>query len=295
MNRKAILIGIILLGTSAEALSQSFFTVRRDRHTIVSFGTGTSTYFGELNNPGDYIDAKPSFNVGLQLFPLPAFIGNRMSVRAELTWFRLQGTDEKADSDRRERNLSFFSNNMEFNAVGLFHLLPQDRRFYQRSSFNIYGFYGIGLLYMNPKAVYQGENIALQPLQTEGVAYSRFQPVVPYGLGLKFKAGPFLNIAVEGGWRLTFTDYLDDVSIRNYPDPSILQSDLARALSDRRREIDPDYPLPPGVGRRGNPERNDAYMLLNIKVEWYMPYDLFNSSDRSKLMNKRRPSAPKRR
>jgi len=289
MSKKSLLIFVLMLFLVAETMAQAFYAVRRDHDVIVSFGTGTSTYLGEFQNPGDNIDLKPSFNVGAQILPAPNFLGNRLSTRAELTYFRLQGTDADADDDRVERNLSFFSNNWELNTVGLLHLFKVDRKFYKRSYFNIYGMTGIGLMFMNPKAEYQGDKIALQPLQTEGVKYSRFQFVIPYGVGLKFRQGMLYNIAIEAGWRKVFTDYIDDASGRGYPDPAILQSDLARALSDRRRERDPDYPLPPGKGVRGNPKQDDSYMLLNIKLEYYLPIDLGMNDRRLMTVKKKKP------
>ncbi len=290
MSCKTFIYVVFALFLFSESVAQSFYAVREDRDMIGSFGTGTSTYFGELQNPNDYIDAKPSFNLGLQIFPAPYFIGDRIAVRTELSWFRLQGTDAKANDDRVIRNLSFYSNNWEFNAVGMIHAMPQHIKYYRifkRSTINFYGLIGIGLLYTNPKTEYKGEKIALQPLQTEGVKYSRLQFVMPYGLGIKFKMGTLYNIAIEGGWRKTFTDYLDDASIRRYPDPVSLSSDLSRALSDRRRERDPSYPVASGEGVRGNPDKRDSYMLLNVKLEYYLPIKL-NINDRRFRKNRRR-------
>lgn len=282
MSKKSLFTSLFVLILITESMAQAFYAMRRDHDLIVSFGTGTSTYLGEFQNPGDNIDFKPSFNVGAQAFVAPNFLENRLAARAEFTYFRLQATDATADDDRVERNLSFFSNNWELNTVGLFHVFKQDKKFYKRFVFNMYGMTGIGLMFMNPKAEYQGDKIALQPLQTEGVKYSRFQFVIPYGFGIKFRKGVLYNIAIEGGWRKTFTDYMDDASGRGYPDPAILQSDLSRALSDRRRERDPDYPVPPGKGVRGNPKQDDSYMLLNIKLEYFLPIDLF--TDEGRLM-----------
>lgn len=286
---KLVFTGLLIVLTLAAATvdAQSFYSIRRDRNTIVSIGTGTSTYLGELQNPGDYFDAKPNLNVGLQYF-----LTKRISARAEVTWFQLSGTDVKANDDRRERNLSFQSNNYELNLAALVSLFPNGQRFYQRTFFNVYGFGGVGLLYMNPKTLFNGEKVALQPLQTEGVAYSRFQPVIPLGLGIRIKQGPFFNINIEGGYRMTFTDYLDDISVRRYPDPSTLSSDLARSLSDRRLEyfnsIDRPFTPTPGVGVRGNPEKNDGYFILNVKLEYYLPYDfsLAKSSYKRRSGNK---------
>jgi hypothetical protein len=122
-------------------------------------------------------------------------------------------------------------------------------------------------------------------LKTEGVAYSRFQPVIPYGLGVKLKAGPFLNFCIEGGYRSTFTDYLDDVSTVH---PDKTGWDQTRIeLSDRRPELGLE---PAGVGaRRGNPSTNDGYFLMNLKVEYYLPsnFSLGNPSKRAYKQKRR--------
>ncbi len=288
MSMRGLLTFIIVVISVTESVSQAFYTLRRDHDLIASVGTGTSTYLGEFQNPGDILDPYPNINIGIQLFPFTRFLQNRFSARSEITWFKVKGTDATADDDRVERNLSFVSNNWELNAVGLLHLFRQDMKFYNRYAFNIYGMTGIGLLYMNPKAVYNGDKVALQPLQTENKHYSRFQFVIPYGIGIKFAKGALYNIAIEAGWRKTFTDYMDDASGRGYPQQGDLKSDLARALSDRRRERDPDYPVPYGRGVRGDPEHNDSYMLLNIKVEYFLPVDLRLAGDRRLMSVKQR-------
>ena len=283
--KRVFQIGLFALLVVPELASgQSFFAMRRQRNVIFSVGTGTSSYFGELKNDGDYIDAKPNVNLGLQIF-----LNRRISARAEITWFQLSGTDTKANSDRVERNLSFKANNYEINFAGLINLTPHGKRYYQRPNLNVYAFAGIGMIYSNPTAEYQGQTVSLRELQTEGISYSAIQPVIPFGLGLRIKSGPYFNIVIEGGYRITFTDYLDDVSIKRYPDPASLSSDLSRALSDRRRERDPDYPIVPNGGVRGNPTANDGYFLLNIKLEFYLPSDFFlGGSSQSKMFKSRK-------
>jgi hypothetical protein len=273
---------LILLGGTLYADAQSFFAIRRERSLLVTFGSGTAMYQGEMVNPKQV--GKVRYNVVLGA---EYFFTNRISARTELTYFNISGDDATANDDREERNLSFTANNFEGSITGAISLFPKGIRFYQRPVVNFYGFAGIGLLYMNPRAEYQGQKYALQPLETEGVKYSRFQPVIPFGLGTRIKMGPFFNVLIEGGYRKTFTDYLDDVSIRRYPDPAILKSDLSRALSDRRRERDPDYPVGPNIGVRGNPEYDDGYFLLNVKVQYYLPYTA-TKSNKNKLMRKKR-------
>ncbi len=281
MRKVGLLIPFVLL-MSSFVDAQSFYSIRRERSVLATFGTGTAAYLGEMTNPGSLGKVRYNVVAGGEYY-----FTRRISARAELTYFNISGSDETANDDREERNLSFTSNNFEVSATGAFNLFPNGRRFYQRPGFNLYGFAGIGIMYMNPKAEYQGEKIALQPLQTEGIKYSRFQPVIPYGIGARLKFGPFFNILIEGGYRKTFTDYLDDVSIRRYPDPATLSSDLSRALSDRRRERDPNYPIRPNLGVRGNPKNDDGYFLLNVKMQYYLPSQVGNSN-KSRLTQKKR-------
>jgi len=272
---------------SESAYSQSFYAVRRERNVIASFGTGNATYFGDLKNPGLKLDPKLNINIGLQYFVTP-----RISLRSEINWFQLSGSDQYANSDRSERNLSFYSNNFEGNVAGLIHLFPnRGGRFYRRVGINFYAFAGIGVFTVNPKTKIGGTTpyngtqvVALRPLETEGVHYHEFQPCIPYGLGVKIKQGPYLNICIEGGYRTTFTDYIDDVSSTRYPNPATLKSPLSQELSDRRTP-----PLSPGVGKRGDPKNNDSYFLLNIKFEYYLPYSLAtNRTSKFKIFNPRR-------
>lgn len=276
---------LAILATAGSTLqAQSFYAIRKERSLILNAGTGMATYLGEMQNPGTVFDDRFNVTAGLQLFVTP-----RIAARADITWFQLFGDDRNANSDRVERNLSFRSGNIELSATGAIYLFNNGKRFYQRPGYNIYAFAGVGMAYINPKALYQGEWVPLQPLQTEGVSYSRFQPVIPYGLGLVLKPHPFYNIVIEGGLRKTFTDYLDDVSIQRYPDPAVLSSPLAVALSDRRRERDPDYPVAPNLGVRGNPENDDSYFLLNVKVQYYLPVYFSNSNAaQRRLYNKKR-------
>jgi hypothetical protein len=157
------------------------------------------------------------------------------------------------------------------------------------------------LLYFNPKTELDGKKYALQKYQTEGVKYSRFQPVIPVGLGARIHVNPFFNILIEGGYRFTFTDYLDDVSKRRYPSLDELgvanYDDIRFRLSDRRFEIgtEPGPPLPDvdeekrtTVGVRGNPTENDGYFILNISLQYYLPKEIFRDNQRKLYTVKRK-------
>ena len=278
---------LLLAGFVSEmASAQSFYAIRRERSIIGSVGTGVSSYFGDLKEEARSIDPKLTINVGLQYF-----VTNRISVRTEITWFQLTGDDSKSDDQSRvNRNLSFTASNFELSATGAINLFPNGNRFYQRAVFNTYVFAGVGLLYSNPKAELNGEKHALQPLQTEGVSYSRFQPVIPYGLGARVMITPFFNIAIEGSYRVTFTDYLDDVSTV-HPDKSTWTDPVRIALSDRRPELGLS-PYEPGT-QRGSESNNDSYFLITAKLEYYIPDGVFWNSN-SKLYRAKRKNSRRR-
>ncbi len=285
MKRLTLLIFILGTVTVYEASSQSFYAIRSERDFIVSLGLGTSTYYGDLKDNTDYLDAKPNISIGAMYFFYP-----RIAARAEFSWVTFSGNDaDSEDAGKIQRNLSFTSSNIEFSATAVVNLIPTTGRFYQRPKYNAYGFIGIGGLYFNPKAELDGTKYKLQPLQTEGVDYSRFAFVIPYGLGGRMQINPFFNVAVEMGWRKTFTDYIDDVSTV-YIDHSA-SDPITQQLADRR----PESGLPPlPVGsKRGDPSKDDGYMLLNVKVEYYLPFKL--GLNQRKLYNTKRKSYYKRR
>ncbi len=278
MKKVTLTFSLLLLGATTYA--QSFYAARRERSLILTAGTGTSSYYGELANPGNYINANLHFNVGAQYY-----FTNRIATRVELNWFQLAGDDKKAtpESGRMQRNLSFQSSNLEVSAVGIVNLFAHGDRFYRRPEYNFYGFLGVGLLYSNPKGIdpATGELVALQPLKTEAVDYSLVNLAIPYGFGGRVKIMPDFNIAVEIGWRKLFTDYLDDVST-TYPGSAVLTDPVALRLSDKRTTGSQGTP----GGMRGNPGNNDAYMLLNVKVEYYLPWQFGSSA----LYSKKRKS-----
>ncbi|MBI1767919.1 MAG: hypothetical protein HY015_06760 [Bacteroidetes bacterium] len=270
------------------ASAQSFFAIRQERRLILTAGTGTATYFGELSNPGTILNFQPNLNVGLQMYLSPI-----VSVRSELNWFVLHGDDKLAsEASRKARGLSFRSNCFEISGIGEVSLFANGNRYYRRPTINFYGFGGIGLLYFNPVDDYNGKAYSLEPLQTEGVSYSRVTPVIPFGLGLRLKVSPNLNLAIEGGYRKTFTDYLDDVSTR-YADPNSFSDPIAKYFANPNSLA---Y-NPSATGnlnnyttgsKRGNSNLKDSYFLLNAKIEYYLPFTAKSGRRGNGLLNRSR-------
>ena len=81
------------------------------------------------------------------------------------------------------------------------------------------------------------------------------------------------DIGLEVAYRFTFTDYLDDVS-GFYVDPDSFSNEAERALADRRTELGLQ-PAAAGDGR-GNPDINDGYGFINLRISYFLPKDFFH-------------------
>lgn len=121
-----------------------------------------------------------------------------------------------------------------------------------------YALAGLGITYMTPKAMYQGEAYSLAPLQTEGKPYNQLVGIVRYGLGLPLLATERFKVHLEGTYTHVLSDYLDDVS-SVYPDRAGF-SPLAVALSDRRAELGTILNQP--GEQRGYTGKNDGYFIV---------------------------------
>jgi hypothetical protein len=201
------------------------------------------------------------------------------------------------------RNLHFRSHVFEVNLAA--EIIPYNfelgNGYSEYSVLSPYGFIGIGVFAFNPQAVYNGAWVDLQPLATEGqglvdgrAPYELVQFNVPVGFGVKWSYNDTWALSFEVGHRITFTDYIDDVSTY-YVDPDVYTSNfdaqtaaMAIALSRRSVEIDPgevnafitDARLAPlktdGSGERQNLQRgdkygnNDSYYTVSIRFSYYI-------------------------
>jgi len=254
--------------------------------------TGISNYLGEIGGRStkarpwllDLKMAKTRWNEGLYM----RYRFHRlMAVRLALNYLRIEGDDKLSIyAPRRYRNLSFRNDIFDFETT--LHLMLYDSKkpigFYSRTDiyFSSYVFVGAGVFRHNPKTKNQaGQWVALQPIETEGTAYSRIGFCVPVGIGFYVtlnKRRRSHRIGMEINWRYTTTDYLDDVST-TYKSPGELSS-LAYDLSNRNDELTrqpanyeknygwhgykADGVTPENQAPRGNPKNLDSYISLNI-------------------------------
>ncbi|UTW65060.1 hypothetical protein KFE94_10245 [bacterium SCSIO 12643] len=184
----------------------------------------------------------------------------------------ISGDDQNSDmAFEQQRNLSFESNILEFGSTVEFNFLdfkpykPQSY-FQEVDVFTPYVFAGLSIFYHNPKAELAGNLYELKPFETEGVSYSRVVMAMPFGFGMKFRLSDRFLLGVSSEFRLTFTDYLDDVSTR-YPNNPDDLSKTARDLSNRTLEAQGGNGSSWGT-QRGNEYNNDWFSYLGITISY---------------------------
>lgn len=262
----------------------------------VGVGVGTTNFLGDLGKKssgmnlyfGD-IDGslfRPAANVFLR-----STINDYVAIKVALSYGIFEGDDRLAQSQefldddwfRSYRNLSFKSHVIELGVSGELNLMRY-KPGSLKNRLTPYVVGGVNMLYSNPKAEYDGEWVSLRNLGTEGQGmpgygkkYSLLQPTLTVGLGFKYNINKYIAVGVEFGHRITFTDYLDDVSTV-YPSKDDIYSyygveraDLVYGLSVRSGENDPEgefsYITEEGQ-YRGNPNGNDAYLMSTVSVSY---------------------------
>jgi hypothetical protein len=88
---------------------------------------------------------------------------------------------------------------------------------------------------------------------------------MPLGAGVRFELTRRVGLALEAGYRFTFSDYLDDVST-TYPAAAV--DPLRASFIDRGPQVGTP-PAEPG-SMRGNPNNKDGYLSLGIKLEYLL-------------------------
>jgi hypothetical protein len=296
MKRNLFLVSIIFILISSSCFSQTRGGAwKRDRSKIV-LGIGATNFLGELGGANkigsnsfslrdfDFPSIRPCLGVGY-LYVLNRFI----DIKTNLNFAYIGGADKLTKEPFREnRNLAFRSLVIELQTQAEFFLtFSRSGHRYNLSgvkgisayAFSPYVFVGIGGFYFNPKAKYEGKWYSLRKLHTEGQGmiptrknYSPVQLCIPFGLGLRYKVNRQWTVGIEFGVRLTFTDYMDDVST-TYVDPEALKDaygDVAKELANPSPTKDdpssPYYRSTLAGQQRGDPTRNDSYMFGLVHV-----------------------------
>ena len=259
MLRKIFSFFILVLITT-HACSQFFDALRnwrKYRHEVF-IGAGVSNYMGDLGgidrkgvkfflNDLEFSQFKNSFQ-GSQRYN----ISYRGAINQKLLYGKISGSDAlTGQPQRNNRNLSFESRVISYSVSYEYHILrSRPGHIYNlkgakgtaSNPLGLYVFAGVGGFYFNPKADYNGQLVALQPLGTEGQGipgnpskYSLFSVCVPMGVGATLRLPYNLKLGSEFTYYFTFTDYLDDVSGYYFDNDLIREynGEIAAAMADR--------------------------------------------------------------
>ena len=183
-----------------------------------SFATGDVTRGFELNELG----------FAGQLF-IRYNLSNVVSVRATGMIAQVKGDDNTNPIDpfAALRGFSFHRTNFEASAVIEYNFLDYKER-NSIIDWSPYFFGGFGMSAVSNKKVEDD--------------YSRIQPVIPFGVGLKYRLNKQWNLEFEFGARKTFYDGLDQISGTSNPD-----------------KLNPKY---------GNELDNDWYYFAGVSISY---------------------------
>ncbi|HQQ94147.1 MAG TPA: DUF6089 family protein [Bacteroidia bacterium] len=201
----------------------------------------------------------------------------KTSLRLSVDYLRLAGDDKLTTNPARHfRNFNFRNDLIDMGfTVHYFFFENNDlgRTYRYRNGMRLYFFGGIGGAYSNPKTLYQGSWVALQPLATEGKKYSHLVFTIPVGGGAYFTFSKKHRVGIELNYRYAFTDYLDDIS-GNYPsDPGdpYLQGLILRSteLDEATKASDPGvYNSHTWGAKRGEKTNKDSYLTLSLSYAY---------------------------
>jgi opacity protein-like surface antigen len=260
------------------------------RHEVTG-GIGSTSFLGELGGANrigstgimgfrdvEFKATRPAITAGYRYFIQP-----NMAVKGGITFGLLSGNDAYTQERfRQNRNLHFRSPVVEIG--GQFEYYPFGEYFghlyrtkgvagQKVSVISPYLFAGIGGFWFNPKAKYEDDWIALQPLMTENVSYRRIAISIPFGVGVKYALNKQMSISAEFTLRYTTTDYIDDVSTV-YADKSDADA-MSQYLANPTLNLIPSYTdgtysyNATGVGmQRGQPKQNDSFAILMFSFNY---------------------------
>ncbi len=270
-----LLLVTLISGICLTAQSNNF----KKAFEVGIFGGG-AYYIGDLNPNSHFVYSEPAFG-GIIRYNL----SKRHSFRLTGTYGTISANDaNSSDPWQVNRNLNFQSKLYEV-AAGFEICLMKYAINDMKNRFTPYFFYELAWLRMNPTSNASNSEFALNDFGTEGQGtelsgrnnYLLNQISVPLGIGIKFNIVKRVALSLEYGIRMTFTDYMDDVSgdYVNAVSLSQLKGDLAVEFAD---------PSLDGIGsvegaNRGNPNNKDWYAfygaMLTIKPWKYNVCSMF--------------------
>lgn len=290
--RGIFLLTIYLFSLVPDAEGQTWKRNRKE----VYYGLGATNFLGELGGANqigtdfvkdlEIVMTRPAGIIGMRYN-----IEANMKLRGSLTIGMLSGNDNLTQEQfRNNRNLHFRTPIIELSGMYEYYFNNEQAghrynikgaKGMRSKNISYFLFAGAGVIYFNPKALYNGGWQSLQPLGTEGQGikpgtkkYSRISLAIPVGGGLLYGINRKWKIGLELGVRKTFTDYIDDVSTEYY-DNSVIRAqngNMAADLADPNKgaftyHFDDAGKTRQGL-QRGDATDKDSYLIALFTVHY---------------------------
>ncbi len=261
----SILRNLFLLFSSfitVHSFAQGYFSGRKEWGVLA----GASSYYGDIFHNYSTKHIYPSAGLVLKR-NYSGYFSSRFSAQ----YLKISGTDSEQPI-YKSRNLSFQTPIIEVGG-GLEFSFRDFGTNVNNKKGTAYTFMGLNMFYFNPTR-FENKDIKLRNLRTEGQSkYSALQPSVSLGLGYKKLFRQRLHkgawvIGIEGNWRKTFTDNLDDVNGK-YADYKTQLDNQGQASVDfgHPETLLGLQPYAAGTGR-GDTHLKDWYYFLGLSLTY---------------------------
>ncbi len=243
----------------------------------LGFNVGSSVYLGDMDTP-NLADKTKDLNAAYGFF-FRQSINGHFNIKLNFIKGTLSAADSISTLDWQiDRNLSFVTPYSELGAFieyDLFDVTSSEATKWWTPFVTV----GLGYFHFNPTTTLNGDLLELQPIGTEGqglpgysAKYSRDIMSLPIGGGMKVRLTRALSIQAQMINRITFNDYIDDVSSRYYPEYEDLvakgASPLQQLLYSRAWEVYGDVG-PDVIGadiRKASPDVKDYVFTGTFSV-----------------------------
>ncbi len=240
-----------------------------DSKLSIITGLGLANYLGDLTEHNRiYSQSGFAFSAGASY----AF-ATKFSAKLNFGIQQVKAADSKnTGAQYKARNLSFKSQVIDMTVA-----LDYDLISIKKHGFSPYVSAGAGVMFFNPTAENASGKQKLRELGTEGQGlagypglYNKATFAIPLGFGVKIAASKKVLLHLDFCYRITGTDYLDDVSTAGYPDKALLdaKNPIIATFTWRGNEVGGETYPNNLKSPRGNPSNKDGYYTTQLKLEF---------------------------
>ncbi len=204
-----------------------YYLTRFKSHSSLTFGAGSANYIGDLASFGGLASVAVQsirWNAGFQY---TRHFSPHFSTAISLQYIRIAGDDNYFSpsgtyAGNYGRNLHFRTDIKEFGVLQIYEIFPNAQKLLKRSYISPYLYLGLAGIMFDPMArgnfdyPSPGQKDWVSLDDQENASYSKISFAIPFGFGLRYKVGPLTDIGFDMGYRISMTDFLDDVSDNRY-------------------------------------------------------------------------------